>query len=337
MAIISNFELLFKPIAPQGGPATEIARVVAQGYFLEVSNLESRDIILIFRTRTSIKQLTDSVNTEFTATNNSVVYDITQDNINIADDFMASYGPLIPNKQSGHFINCLPLPAGQTASIAVLPNIQQLLTSPGGPAFDLAIRGYTELVLAPDISNISPFTVSPPASARVLVSPEHRGSFIDPEFDFGNIGIQTDLDFDQLAYSLPTANGQALQELTTYADFDDPFLDLVTTTAISSLSNPLTLSSIGQNLPESATGPVRSTSFKLGSLPVKINYSIQRGKFVVDEDSLTNALTRAMKRKKILKTAKISPKTLAKKVNLALAGDKKVDAEIQKWIKTLKL
>ncbi|MFK8103874.1 MAG: hypothetical protein AB8G15_15175 [Saprospiraceae bacterium] len=111
MAIISNFELLLKPIAPSGGPAGEVARIVVQGYFLEISNLEARDITLIFRTRTSVKEAADGVNTEFTDTNNAAVFDITQDNL-LETTMVANATELIPGKQLGHFVNCIQIPAG---------------------------------------------------------------------------------------------------------------------------------------------------------------------------------------------------------------------------------
>lgn len=102
MAIISNFELLLKPIAPPVGSAAEVARTAVQGYFLEISNLECKDIKFFFRTKASVRELPgSSVNTELTASNHLLVYDITLDN-NFSGTMLGS-SILIPNKQLGHF------------------------------------------------------------------------------------------------------------------------------------------------------------------------------------------------------------------------------------------
>lgn len=340
MAIISNFELLVKPIAPPAGPASEIGRVVVQGYFLEISNLESRDIKLIFRTRTSVKQAGDGINTEFVSStvspvppNNVVVYDITQDN-NLTTN-MTLAGQQIPGKQWGHYVNCLFLPAGQTASLAILPNVQALLA---GPA-DLAIRGYTELVLSSDIDGVSPLTFSSPESARILVSPEHRGTFIDPQFDPTNFGTQLGLDFDQLAYSLPTANGKALQEINTHANFNDPFQDYLTSDFLSVsrvARSSVSLSEMSKYLDANTNAPRRTTSFKIGSVPVHIAYTIEKGKYKVEEKGVQKAVNLLIRRKRVAKKSVPSIKSLVKLINAALGGSKKADAQLQKIFEGLK-
>lgn len=333
MSIISNFELLFKPLAPQGGPATEIARTVIQGYFLEISNLDSEDFLFHFRTRTSVKGPADSINTEFTTNNNSVVFDITSDNNSTQP--LTSYGDTIPGDQRGHAVICLQLPAGKTASLAVLPNIPQIVQ---GGTFDLAIRGYTEIVSAAD------------RPGKILVSPEHRGTFVDPDFDFTNNAIQTGLDFDQLAYGLPIANGQAVQDINTWARFSDPFIDLATTNmrtasfmddqfreligndlTESSRGSRLELNRISRKLSKEVNAPTRTTAFKIGSTPIKINYAIKEGIFIVEEKSLIQSLG------KKLKTAEIDPESFAKQVNAALAGDQNANEQLSKWIRSLKL
>jgi len=337
MAIISNFELLAKPIAPAVGPALEVGRVVVQGYFLEISNLESRDVILIFRTRTSVKQVDDSDNTEFTNSNNVVVYDITQDNI--FQTTMNSAGETILGKQLGHSVVCITLPAGQTGSLAILPNVQNLLTIPGAPPPDLAIRGYTELLQASTIDSFSPLTFSSPDSARVLVSAEHRGTFIDPKFDPSDSNVQNDLDFDQLSYSLQTANGKALQVLNTHAPCNDPFQDLVTSdfpgigsnNSVSSIS----LSELSSTLFKGANSAARTTVFKLGKLPVSIEYSIKNGKYVIKEKGVKDALKLFKRRKRISAKSLPNSKDLVKKINAALSGNLKAGKEIEKILSKL--
>ena len=164
MSVISNFELLLKPIAPTGGPASEVARVAVQGYFLEISNLEKRDITMFFRTRTSVATIPpNSPNTELDPSNNVVVYDITDDNT--FQTVMTSAGRPIPT-QNAHYVSCIQLPAGQTASLALLPNVGALL---GAGTFDLAIRGYTELLLNSDFTiDNSGIIFTAPERARVV-------------------------------------------------------------------------------------------------------------------------------------------------------------------------
>jgi len=331
MAIISNFELLVKPIAPPGGPGGEVARVAVQGYFLEVSNLESRDITLIFRTRTSVRGNSDSVNTEFTATNSVLVYDITQDN-NLQST-LTSAGELIVGKQLGHSVSCLVLPAGQTASIGLLPNVQAQLANP-----DLAIRGYTELVLSSNIDTLSPLTFSAPETANVLVSPEHRTTFIDPEFAPSFIGVQTDLDFDQVAYSLPTANGMARQTINTHANFNDPFNDLLTSNFSGLLgltSQPI--SKIGSKLSSDTNTPLRAASIKVGSIPIGINYKIEKGNYVLEDKSTIKAIELIIRRRRIKPDSVPDPIEIVKHINAVLAGDTKKEAKLNEILVKLKM
>lgn len=354
MAIISNFELLYKPIAPVVGPAAEIGRVAVQGYFLEISNLENRDITLIFRTRTSVRENPPNIiNTEFTSTNNIVVYDITEDN-NI-ETTMTSAGEQIAGKQLGHFVNCLPLPAGQTASLAILPDVRNLFAN---PTADLAIRGYTELLLSSNIASINPLTFSDPLSAKVLVSAEHRGTFIDPAFDPSDFSIQTGLDFDQLAYSLLTANGKALQLINTHAPSTSPFQNLLTSdalsgilvagvtdlaldpnidsipTSVSSNTTELALSSLSDALSNETNSSTRSLLIKLGSTPVKISYSIKNGKYIIEKKSAAKAINLLMRRNKISKEL-IDPKNVIRTLNKALSGDTRADTAIRKMLNIL--
>lgn len=347
MAIISNFELLFKPIAPVAGPASEIGRLVAQGYFLEISNLENRDITLILRTRTPVRDAADSPNTEFTSTNNVVVYDITADNV--FETTMTSAGEQIAGKQLGHSVVCMVLPAGQTASVAILPDASNLLSA---SIDDLAIRGYVELILSSNIDSFIPLVFSDPQSARVLVSAEHRGTFIDQDFDPTDFSFQSDLDFDQLAYSLSTANGKALQLINTHAPCNDPFQDLLTSDAILARSDSnvnnlnsgsinslnmkkdLSLRSLSRNLNKEANSPKRSLSFKFGAIPVTLDYSIIDGKYVVDEKSLMKSLNLVRRRKKMSKK-EIDFVQLSQKINKALSGDKRADDYVSKVLENL--
>ena len=86
----------------------------------------------------------------------------------------------------------------QTALVAVLPNVIPFI-SVQNP--DLEIRGYVELRQARQFI----FNPKVTPEARVLVTPENRGTFLDDDYP----SMSETLDFDQLAYSLPTANGKS--------------------------------------------------------------------------------------------------------------------------------
>ncbi|MFK7966016.1 MAG: hypothetical protein AB8C46_18805 [Burkholderiaceae bacterium] len=326
MTIISNFELLLKPIAPPGGPAAEVARVAVQGYFIQISNLETRDITFVLRTRTSVAAAADGVNTEFTPTNHAVVYDITQDN-----DFQTTLvdaGALIPNKQNGHFVSCIRLPAGKSASLAILPNVAGLHSA---NTTDLAIRGYSEIALSGELDSLSPLTFSAPEVSRILVSCDHRTTYLDPEFDPADFGTQTGLDFDQTVYGLPTANGQALQILDTYANFNAPFHDLIASNSLSPrITTQVSLVELGAALTKRSVATERTTTIKVGRTPLTLKYAINKGKVMVNEDSLASAVKRLKRRKKL--PASTSAKTVKSKLESALGGSKKAAADLEKLL-----
>lgn len=324
MAIISNFELLLKPIAPPGGPAGEVARVAVQGYFIQVSNLETRDITFLLRTRTSVAAATDSPNTEFTPTNHAVVYDITQDNN--FQTTLVDAGQLIPNKQNGHFVSCIRLPAGQSASLAVLPNVGRLL---GSGTTDLAIRGYAEIVLSGQLDSFLPVTFSAPEISRILVSVDHRTTYLDPEFDPADFGTQTDLDFDQTVYGLPTANGRALQVIDTYANFNAPFHDLLADNLLAPpVLTAVKLTELAAALTKASNSAERTTVIKVGRTPVSLTYAIKKGKVTLDEESLAVAVKRLKRRNKL--PSSVTAKTLKSKLESALGGSKKAAGDIEK-------
>ena len=80
----------------------------------------------------------------------------------------------------------------------VIPFIN--LTNP-----DLEIRGYVEVLTSR--FNGSFFTLGAVPASEVLVSPEIRGTFLDN--DYPTNSTSNELDFDQIAYGLPTASGRA--------------------------------------------------------------------------------------------------------------------------------
>jgi hypothetical protein len=103
---------------------------------------------------------------------------------------------------SNKFIYTLGIPAHKTALVTLLPNLnEKTVLNLDDPNFvpDLEIRGYVEIgLLAP----------GGPEAINLLLTPEHRGTFLPKNLK------SPILDLDQLAYSLPTANGGSLFTLT---------------------------------------------------------------------------------------------------------------------------
>lgn len=176
--LVSTFELLVKPIAPTGAGPSPVARTVVQGYFLTVANTSNSPV---------------RVRLQFTATTPGLTI---ADTITISDVVgnTNEFGEIAPvnEKRSLYFVN---IPANDTALVTLLPDITkpEILA-----AKSLEIRGYVEVFLAAPAQK----------SVNLLLTPEHRGTFLPDDITV------TTPDFDQLAYSLPTANGGSLFTLT---------------------------------------------------------------------------------------------------------------------------
>lgn len=210
---ISTFELLVKPIAPRilGNPAiTAVARRVVQGYFLTISNLDSKD--LTFRLE-FIQSAPNPIDPDRTLLNNAdLLFDIAGANNSIA------LTALPANRFRGSFR----LPAGQTASVQLLPRLTPALLALPEP--DLEIRGYVKLTLpalrfpvptlptlptVPTLPTAPLFTVpQSDAPVKVLLNPEVRGTFLPNNFPTATSG-----DFDQINYPLAIASGKGLNEI----------------------------------------------------------------------------------------------------------------------------
>lgn len=202
---VSTFELLVKAIAPRkpSNPITdEVARRVVQGYFLTVTNLEPQDLKLQIEFYVSLPtKANPNPKPRLLEVNTILVYDIAFDpNIKL-DIKRVDTG----SKKVGKYIGEFDLPAGQTASVQLLPDLANGIL--GDPDPQVEIRGYAALV------NVTPSKDKSPV--KVLLSPEIRGTFLPNALEPGK-----PLDFDQIAYSLPLASGKALN-LIEYADAKD--------------------------------------------------------------------------------------------------------------------
>lgn len=195
---ISTFELLVKPIAPRitGNAAiTAVARRVVQGYFLTISNLES-------------KPLTYRLDF-FQSTPNPPDPDRTLlNNVDLLIDIAGANTP-IPLTQSGNrFSGSFRLPAKQTATVQLLPRLTpEVLTNPEP---DLEIRGFVVLRLPALRKPGVPLSTEAQSAApvKVLLNPEIRGTFLPNTFPASDSG-----DFDQINYPLAIATGKGLNEV----------------------------------------------------------------------------------------------------------------------------
>lgn len=217
---VSTFELLIKPIAPRSALPVNVQsaiRRVIQGYFLNISNLESQDLRFRIEFFDSIPNPpNNNRRLSINPRNFDLVYDIAGDNISlISPNLLGSGRPI------GAFFN---LPAGQTATIQLLPTLTPFmpvfgsdpisLPSPiNNPNPDLEIRGFVRLRLPPNIRVLrNPLRIITEPQAqrpvKVLLQPEIRGTFLPNNFPTQSTG-----DFDQISYSLGTASGKALNEI----------------------------------------------------------------------------------------------------------------------------
>ncbi|MEL7036013.1 MAG: hypothetical protein AAFO04_10400 [Cyanobacteria bacterium J06592_8] len=177
--LVSTFELLLKSITPVTGNIPNSDRTVLQGYFLTIANPNDRRIPLRLR----FSATTPNLNVADTIT----IRDVVGNNV---------FGDLVPTADPRKFDYNLSIPAHDTALVILQPDITQL-----NPETDqLEIRGYVEIFARGGFGNARSF--------NVLLTPEHRGTFVNEG------GLLSRADFDQLVYSLPTATGSSLFELT---------------------------------------------------------------------------------------------------------------------------
>ena len=200
---LSTFELLVKPIAPRipaavpgSAAVAAVARRAVQGYFLTISNLEAKD--LTFRLEFVISK-PNPVDPDRTLFNNAdLLFDIAGANTPIT---------LLGGASATRFSGSFRLPAGQTASVELLPKLPLSLLSNPNP--DLEVRGYVRLTLPALFKNISEgFVVQSATPVKVLVNPEIRGTFLPNNYPVALTG-----DFDQINYALAIASGKALNEI----------------------------------------------------------------------------------------------------------------------------
>ncbi len=199
--LVSNFEILINRITV--GPPSPLNRRVVQGYFLSITNLDSRDLNLNV-TVTSSKSTAGlgngtDINRDFIPVTNTVMIadnaPIAQNNVVLT---LVQTGTAAARAAANVFrtTNMPVIKSNQTALVTIFPN-PALAASMGT---NLEIRGYVGLNLVPNADG------STPAPYKVMLSAEQRGTFLDDKLFMGLMGPY---DFDQIAYSLSLASGKA--------------------------------------------------------------------------------------------------------------------------------
>jgi hypothetical protein len=206
---VSTFELLLNvtqlPREVQGVPPGNleifrpISREVIQGYFLTISNLEKKALVLQL-----IFTVVSSTNED--KFDNAVVSSFFDAE---GSNQILTFNALTPETRS----LILTLPSQETGLLVVQPNPFLLLKNLDES--EIEIRGYVEIKQLQSCGEGS-------AVAKILLTPEQRGTFYNlqiPTLPDGSFDRKADLklserqQLDQITYSLPTGTGGCLFEL----------------------------------------------------------------------------------------------------------------------------
>ena len=147
-SVVSNFELLVKPIVQPSADILGVGRTVIQGYFLSVANLSSRDD---FRLQLNFR----AKSTNLSSSPLLAFWDVNGNNT------LLSPVSNTPNSR----VYEIRLQPRDTGLFILQPNVadRDVVT-----AANTEIRGYLEATLA------TPFGAN---TYNLLLSPEHRGTF----------------------------------------------------------------------------------------------------------------------------------------------------------------
>ena len=196
MPAISTFELLLKPQLPKGVTTVypelkPLARVVLQGYFLTVANLDDKPVTL---------SLTFVSRTPSLDKRNAIAILDTQDqngplSIVLKEDGVPAGRPDPLEGELGKTKYTFTLNANDTCIVLIQPDATNAQLR---NATNFEVRGYVELSLSS--SNLQ-------QTGRVLITAEHRATFYDGD----NLDNRAAL--GETNYSLPLASGGSLLEL----------------------------------------------------------------------------------------------------------------------------
>ena len=239
MADISTFELLVKRIAPVVGdplsPLNAPFRRVVQGYFLTISNPNDTPVYLRVRVRFPVFQppspdtLLDRELIGGAESNHIYTYDITGglENGQIFSRPLRCRNTVCDGFQRTLISDNLFLPQCQTAAFKLLPNLGPNTTiNIAEPRFE--VRGYIEIVqlqtLIIEETDNGEFvlTLTGTSPLDMYMTPEIRGTFLDNAYP-DICAVAASLDFDQIAYSIPTVPGGARIRL---EEASEPFFQI---------------------------------------------------------------------------------------------------------------
>ena len=199
--LVSNFELLISRLTP--GPVTPLNRKVVQGYFLSITNLDEVEPLNLNFTVVSSKFNGTDINRDFIPVTNALVIFDGSNNDNKILTLVATnpIGAAISSFRSNDMPAIEPL---QTVLVTILPSIGLAFN----PDTKMEVRGHVRLYQAPQADG------SPSTPKRVMLSAECRGTFLDN--NFGTTMPVASYDFDQIAYAIPLASGQAENMVETF-------------------------------------------------------------------------------------------------------------------------
>lgn len=172
--VVSSFELLVKPLVQPSADILGAGRTIIQGYFLTISNLNTTAPVKL---RLNFTAQSPNLNTQPLL----AFFDILDVNTPLAPSSST------PTSQT----YSITVGAGDTGLFLFQPDVtnEKVVTNA-----NTELRGYVTLSLA------APFGSN---SFDLLLTPQQRGTFLPKDFPISK------LDFDQLAYALPTATGGA--------------------------------------------------------------------------------------------------------------------------------
>jgi len=229
--LVSTFELLVKPLVPAVFDILGAGRTVIQGYFLTIHNASANNaaVTLKFTAKSP----------DFNVSNVIAFFDILGANTLPAL-------PGVATTQTLTFSN-LNIGAGDTGLFILQPRVTTA---------SLVTAATTEFRGAVDISLSAPFGSN---SYELLLTPEHRGTFLPKGFTVPAPGIPVpaNQDFDQLVYSLPTSTGKALFTLSQRPILIKPLIDNIEPKAVVS-DLPKGVTPEGKNVVETPELPVQS-------------------------------------------------------------------------------
>lgn len=175
--LLSTFELLLKPIATPPEASTIAKSSLLQGYFVTIAN--PNPVSLQIRLKFHAEIPTENGSGGLAIGNTLEDYNFT--------------------KLDATGIYEFSLPDLETAMVILQPNI--LNYNPDYPAEPIEVRGYVEIFV---VRRFPLFGF--PNTYPLLVTPEHRGTFLAPPSDSG--------EGSSLVYSsLPTSNGGSLMNI----------------------------------------------------------------------------------------------------------------------------